>query len=177
MAAVLRLARERAWMPFLPAAVSWAVLFGYQWAFYFAYHGHQRTVFQYYSGVFGDGLLLPAVNVMGFAIMRQLAPGIPWKRLPVYALLAIATATAVYTTQANLNLVNWSMPIPFRWSDIGQFHFFVLSAELTYLYLVFATAINSWSALQRDLLAWRSFGIGLAGVVLFGVSLAADYVR
>ncbi|MGH7764033.1 MAG: hypothetical protein ACREOM_06425 [Candidatus Dormibacteraceae bacterium] len=177
MAAVLRRARERAWMPVLPAAVSWVLLFGYQWAFYFAYRGHQRTVFHYYSGVFGDGLLLPAVNVMGFIILRQLAPAIPWRRLPVYGLLAVATATAAYTTQGRLDLVNWSMPSPFLWSDVGQFHFFVLSAELTYLYLVFTTAINSWSVLRRDSMAWRSFGAGLVGVVLFGISLAADYVR
>ncbi|MGA8923037.1 MAG: hypothetical protein WB682_07810 [Candidatus Dormiibacterota bacterium] len=177
MAAVLRLARERPWIPVMPAAVSWALLFGYQWAFFFGYHGHQRTVFHYYSGVLGDGLLLPTVNMVGFMVLRQLAPRIPWRRLPLYAMLGVATAIAAFLVQARLELVNWSMPTPFHWSDVGQFHFFVMSAEVAYLYLVFATAINNWKAVRQDSTAWRSFAVGWACVALFGMSLAADYIR
>ena len=177
MAAVIRLARERAWMPVLPAAVSWAMLFGYQWAFYFAYRGHEATVFSYYSGVVGDGLLIPAVNVAGFVVMRHLAFGIPWKRLPIYALLGLATATAAFLMQAHLDLINWSMPIAFRWSDVGQLHFFVMSAEMAYLYLVLATAISSWGALMADPTARRCFLVAWIGVALFVASLMADYVH
>lgn len=153
------------------------MLFGYQWAFYFAYHGHQPTVFSYYSGVFGDGILIPAVNVAGFVMLRQLSFGIPWRRLPIYVLLGFATATAAFLMQARLDLINWSMPTAFQWSDVGQFHFFVMSAEITYLYIVLATAINNWRALVTDTAAWRSFGIGWVGLALFGASLAADYVH
>jgi hypothetical protein len=177
MAVVLRLAGERPWLSVLPATVSWILLFGYQWAFFFAYHGHQRTVFHYYSGVLGDGLLLPAGNVLGFIVLRHMADRIPRRRLPVYVMLGVATTIAAFLVQAKLELVNWSMPTPFHWSDVGQFHFFVMSAELAYLYLVFATAINNWKALKRDSVAWRSFASGWVCVVLFGVSLAADYVR
>lgn len=161
----------------MPATVSWVLLFGYQWAFFFAYHGHQRTVFHYYSGVLGDGLLLPAVNVLGFIVLRQMAQLVAWRRAPLYAMLGAATASAAFLVQAKLELVNWSMPTPFHWSDVGQFHFFVMSAELAYLYLVFATAINNWKALTRDSVAWRSFAVGWAGVALFAASLAADYIH
>lgn len=164
-------------MPVLPAAISWSVLFGYQWAFYFAYHGHQPTVFNYYSGVVGDGLLIPAVNVAGFVMLRQLAPSIPWRRLPLYCLLGFATAMAAFLMQAYLDLVNWSMPTAFRWSDVGQFHFFVMGAEITFLYLVLATAISGWRPLRTDPTAWRSFAVGWIGLALFAVSLAADYIR
>ncbi|MEO8744749.1 MAG: hypothetical protein ABI334_05290 [Candidatus Dormiibacterota bacterium] len=177
MAAVIRLARERFWVPVLPAAVSWLFLFGYQWAFYVSYRGHQPTVFSYFSGVIGDGLLIPAVNVAAFVTLRQLAPGIPWRRLPVYVLLGCATATAAFLTQARLDLVNWSMPIAFHWSDVGQFHFFVMSAEISYLYLALATVIDSWPHARRDAVAWRFFVAGWAGVALFAASLAADYIR
>jgi hypothetical protein len=90
VAAVLRLARERAWWPILPAAISWTFLFGYQWAFYFSYHGGQHTVFWYFSGVLGDGLFIPALNVAGVALLRRLRPSIAWRRLPLYALLGLA---------------------------------------------------------------------------------------
>jgi hypothetical protein len=171
------LARDRAWVPVLPAAVSWLLLFGYQWAFYFTYRGHQHTVFSYYSGVLGDGLLIPAVNVSAFVFLRQLAPGIPWKRLPSYLALGIATAMAAFLMQARLDLVNWSMPIAFHWSDVGQFHFFVMSAEVTYLYLVLATAVNNWSLMRQDSIAIKAFAVGWVGLVLFAATLALDYIH
>lgn len=177
MAAVLRIARQRVWVPVVPAAISWAMLFGYQWAFYLTYRGHQATVFSYYSGVVGDGLLIPTVNVAGFVLLRQLPVGIPWKRWPAYALLGIATAAVVYLVQASFDLVNWSMPTPYQWSDVGQFHFFVLSAEMSYLYIVLATALINWRALMADSIARRSFAIGWLGVGLFFAALAADYLH
>lgn len=177
MVAVVRLARDRVWPPILPAVVSWVLLFGYQWAFYFSYRGHMHTVFAYYSGVLGDGLLIPAVNVAGFAVLRQLAPSIPWRRLPLYALLGLLTAVAAFLMQGKLDWVNWSMPIPFRWSDVGQFHFFVMWAEISYLYVVLATAINNWSRLREDSSAWRGFWAGWLGLVLFAGTLAADYIH
>lgn len=161
----------------MPAIVSWVLLFGYQWVFALSYRGHQHTVFAYHSGVLGDGILIPAVNVAGFIVMRCLAPNVPWRRLPLYALLGLATAATAFLAQASLDLVNWSMPLPYHWSDVGQFHFFVMWAEVAYLYLVLATAVNNWSRLRVDLSAWRSFWAGLFGLVLFAGTLAADYIR
>jgi hypothetical protein len=177
VAAVLRLARDRAWVPAAPAAVSWLVLFGYQWAFYFAYRGHQHTVFSYYSGVLGDGLLIPAVNICAFVMLRQVSQGIPWRRLPVYTVLGFATATAAFLIQARLDLVNWSMPVAFHWSEVGQFHFFVMSAEVTYLYLVLSTAINNWYLMRPDSIALKAFAAGWIGLALFAGTLTADYIR
>lgn len=171
------MARERAWVPLVPAAVSWALLFGYQWAFYLAYRGHQPTVFSYFSGVLGDGLLIPALNVSAFVMLRQLPAYIPWRRMPIYVLLGYATAMAAFLTQARLDWVNWSMPSPYQWSEVGQFHFFVMWAEMSYLYLVFATAINNWRALRSDAYALRSFAFGWMAVMLFGVTLALDYIH
>jgi hypothetical protein len=177
MAAVVRLARDRAWWPFFPAAVSWLLLFGYQWAFYLAYRGSQHTVFSYYSGVLGDGLFIPALNVAGVALLRRLRPAIPWRRLPLYALLGLATAVAAFLTQAGLELTNWSMPTSFRWSPVGQFHFLVMWTEMSFLYLVLSTAINNWTRLRQDGTAWRAFMYSWLGVALFAASLALDYAR
>ena len=63
MVDAIRLARRQfgAWMV-TPAVASWAGLFGYQWAFSLSYHGPMPTVFNYYSGMLGDGILIPAAN-------------------------------------------------------------------------------------------------------------------
>jgi hypothetical protein len=177
MVAVVRRARDHAWLPVVPALVSWVLLFGYQWAFSLTYRGHQHTVFAYYSGVLGDGLFIPAVNVAAFIVLRQLAPDIQWKRLPLYVLLGLVTAMTAFLVQAGLDLVNWSMPTPFHWSDVGDFHFPVMWAELSYLYLALATAVNNWRDLRRDAMAWRTFWLGLLGLALFFGSLVADYIH
>ena len=177
MAAVVRLARDRPWWPLLAAAISWAFLFGYQWAFYYSYRGGQHTVFWYFSGVLGDGLFIPALNVAGVAMLRRLKPCIAWGRLPLYALLGLATATAAFLAQAGLDLVNWSMPISYRWSPVGQFHFLAMWAEMTFLYLVLATATNNWARLRQDAIGWRAFMVGGLGVALFATTVAIDYAR
>jgi len=177
VAAVIRLARQRVWLPVVPFAISWAMLFGYQWAFYLVYRGHQATVFSYYSGVVGDGLLIPVLNVVGFVLLQQLPVPIPWRRWPAYGLLGLATAVIVYLFQASHDLVNWSMPVPYQWSDVGQFHFFVLASEMSYLYLVLATAINNWKELFADSSSRRSFALGWVCVALFFASLAVDYIH
>lgn len=159
------------------AAISWTFLFGYQWVFYVSYRGGQHTVFWYFSGVLGDGLFIPAVNVAGVTLLRRLKPFIAWRRLPLYALLGLLTATAAFLVQGGLDLVNWSMPNSYRWSPVGQFHFLVMWSEMTFLYLVFTTAINNWSRLRQDATCWRVFLSGWLGVALFATSLAIDFAR
>src|SRR5260370_40426931 len=125
MVAAARQARDHPLVPIVPALISWALLFGYQWAFSLSYKGPQHTVFAYHSGVLGDGVLIPAVNVAGFLVLRYLAAAIQWRRLPLYALLGLLTATSAFLVQASLDLLNWSMPLPYHWSYVGQFHFLV----------------------------------------------------
>lgn len=177
MAAVLRLTRDRAWLPVVPIAISWALLFGYQWAFFLSYRGAQPTVFSYYSGVLGDGIFLPALNLSAYSVLRQLGACVRWRRLPLYLGLGLMTTLAAFQVQAGLDLVNWSMPTPFHWSAVGRVHFLVMWGELSYLYLALATAVNTWDRLRADSTAWRSFCAAWLGVALFAASLVADYGR
>lgn len=178
MVAAFRLARERFRLPILfPAALSWLFLFGYQWAFSLGYHGSQPTVFSYYSGIVGDGVLIPALNVGAFVLLRQLWPNARWWRLPLYVALALVTAFAAFVAQAGLGVVNWSMPSPFHWSSVGRFHFVVMWAELSYLYVAMAVAVNNWGAMRRDETAWRAFWMGWLAIALFALSLLIDVAR
>ena len=178
MVDALRVARARIGLPIVvPAIISWALLFGYQWAFVLTYHGSQRTVFAYLSGIIGDGILIPAVNLGAYVVLRQMWPQIRWPRLPLYVALGLATATACFLAQAGLGVVNWSMPTPFNWSPVGRFHFMVMWGETTYLYVAMAVAINNWRLLRGDGVAWRSFLAGWGALGLFALSLLADVVR
>jgi hypothetical protein len=178
MVDAIRLARRQVglWMV-APAFVSWVGLFGYQWAFSLSYHGSMPTVFNYLSGVLGDGILIPAANVFAYSLLRQLRPVIRWQRVPLYVALGFITAYAAFMAQAGLGVVNWSMPAPYHWSAVGQVHFFVLWAEISYLYVAFAIAMSNWSTLRRDWVAWRSFWAGWLAMGLFALSLLIDVLR
>ena len=178
MAAALRLARERIGLPILiPIGISWSLLFGYQWAFYVRYHGTEPTVFSYLSGVIGDGVLIPIANLGAFLVLRRMWPVVPWGRFPLYVALGLVTAFAAFLAQAGLGIVNWSMPSPYVWSPVGQFHFFVMWMELTYLYVVMAVSVNNWSMLRADALAWRSYCAGWLALMLFGLTVVGDVIR
>jgi hypothetical protein len=153
------------------------MLFGYQWAFFVDYHGGQRTVFSYLSGVIGDGVLIPVANIGAFLVLRQMWPYMRWRRLPLYLALGFITAFGAFLAQAGLGIVNWSMPAPYVWSAVGQFHFFVMWSELAFLYVAFAVALNNWDALRADSLAWRSFCFGWLALALFGLTVAGDVIR
>ncbi len=178
MAAALRLARERYSLQIaLLTLISWTLLFGYQWAFFAQYHGGQRTVFSYLSGVLGDGVLIPFANLGAFLMLRQMWPYIAWRRLPFYIALGFITAFGAFLSQAGLDIVNWSMPHPYVWSAVGQFHFFVMWSELSYLYVAMAVSVNNWSALREDAVAWRSYVAGWIALVLFGLTVLGDVIR
>jgi hypothetical protein len=178
MVAAIRLARERIGLPIIvPAVISWIFLFGYQWAFSLTYHGTQPTVFAYYSGIIGDGVLIPAVNLGAYVVLRELRPKVHWQRLPLYVTLGLITTFAAFLAQAGLGVVNWSMPSPFHWSEVGRVHFVVMWAEISYLYVAMAASVNNWDFMRRDELAWRSYWAGWLALGLFALSLVADVVR
>src|SRR5258708_39906479 len=113
MLAAIRLAGDRIGLPIIvPAVLSWPFLFGYQWPFVLTYHGTQPTVFSYYSGIIGDGVLIPAANLGAYVVVRRLWPNVRWQRLPLYVALGLITAFAAFLAQAGLGVVNWSMPSP-----------------------------------------------------------------
>lgn len=178
MDTALRLARERLGVSVLvPAVLSWMLLFGYQWAFFLHYHGLERTVFSYLSGVLGDGVLIPIANVGAFIVLREMWPYVRRRRVPLYIALGFITAFACFLAQAGLQIINWSMPKPFVWSAVGQFHFFVMWFEISFLYVAMAVSVNNWRALRADVLAWRSYLIGWVALALFGLTLIGDVIR
>jgi len=81
-----------------------------------------RPVTDYASGMVGDAVILPLLNVALLVFLRAL-PNAEHPRLACGAVAFGAVITAVlHIGQARFRLINWSMPQPGRWNFAGQWH-------------------------------------------------------
>lgn len=131
----------------------------------------QKTLLEYLTGIIGDGLIAPIINVVVFVFFTTIHLK-PQKRtvIKMFA-LALITDILVHFFQGALSLTNWSMPKPFVWNFAGYWHMVSLPTQMTYLYYFFYTVVKNWRevknkvALKKPILA--VFGLMLLFVVLF----------
>ena len=134
---------------------------------------HQlRTVTSYQSAIFGDGLVLPVVNMAATSYLTR-RRGQVGKRTALVALMLGAALTGyVHVMQAANELVNWSMPTPWHWNGVGLLHALYMFAVVSWLWL-FVLALLGGA--KRPTAMPREAGIVLAGVLFFLYLLRQDY--
>jgi hypothetical protein len=134
---------------------------------------HQlRTTLSYRSAIFGDGLLLPIVNMAAMSYLVRQRRLIRRRTVLAAVLLGAALTAYVHVMQAANELVNWAMPTPWHWNAVGGLHalymFVVVSWILLFL-LVVLKVVDRPGAIPREA------AIVLVGVVLFLFLLRLDY--
>lgn len=162
--------------------LTWLMLFGYQIVFY-SYYRHvesplltgQRNVFSYYSGILGDGLILPVLNILVFILLRSLGVRLHLKKLMFFLGLGLGATVATHFLQASLSLTNWSMPEPFNWSGLGKFHFFSMWGEFSFLFLSLFEVSARWRAFLIN--SWQTWVLGVIWLTLwaFLMTFVIDY--
>ena len=164
--------------------LTWVFSFGYQLFFYWYYAHyspgvitHYSTVFSYYSGIIGDGLLIPLLNFLVFLFLKRLGTSANTNRASLAITLGLLLTIVAYTTQATLALTNWSMPEPFHWSAVGRFHFFFMWSESSFLIYVLIEAIRSYKQLLADKIVLGIFGLAILDLLAFGATFLADYLK
>ncbi len=133
-----------------------------------------RGSLNFKSSIFGDGILLPIVNMVAVSSLLH-AQGQGLVQQPEFVIaLAIGIGVTVYfhVLQAVRGLVNWSMPKPWRWNLLGLWHaVYMLSVStlLCLFYVVQIVAITKHEARVSD-------GIVVTlGLVVFFALLRLDY--
>lgn len=160
--------------------LTWLLAFGYQVSFYVLYRLQgseflvgQRTVWSYYSGIIGDGVVVPLINMAAFLLLRELKATLNLKKSMLLLSIGFAVTVAIHYTQATLGLTNWAMPEPFFWSGVGRFHFLFMWVEFSFLFWAFYESVRHLKQIysrDRDLLmlgaAWLAIGLFLLTFVI-----------
>lgn len=132
-----------------------------------------RASLNYKSAIFGDGIILPIVNMIVAYYLLQHKSFIK-KRILNSAFLSGAIITVYFhVNQAVHGLVNWTMPQPWQWNILGVWHalyMFSVASLLSLFYLVILKQLSYTKRLPMH------FFIVTAGVILFFILLHLDYV-
>ncbi len=133
-----------------------------------------RGSLDYKSSIFGDGILLPLVNVLVVATLHEHLGLVTPTTLLVAFGFGIAITAYFHIVQALRGIVNWSMPRPWHWNGLGVWHLLYMLSVTTLLSLFYVAAIAGW---------WQGAPIGLGriavvsvSIVLFFALLRLDYV-
>lgn len=115
--------------------------FGVQSLFYLYYYLSQsslirdyKTVFDYSSGIIGDGLLVPLVNVFAVLSLWQSPGGFNDYYLWVISLgCGFLITLLMHYGQQRFTLTNWTMPRVGKWNKLGIYHAFFMLFESAFL--------------------------------------------
>lgn len=131
-----------------------------------------RTSLTYKSAIFGDGIVLPIVNMTAvlFLIQQSVYLGKPTF---ILAVIGGTLVTAYFhINQAVRGLVNWAMPAPWQWNGLGLWHAIYMFAVATFLclfYIVFLKYLHHKKKIPYH------FWIVTVGIILFFFLLRLDY--
>ena len=124
-----------------------------------------RTVTDYASGIVGDAILVPILNVAVLALLRQSPPPDGTPLVAVALAMGVLITVVLHTLQARLGWVNWSMPLPNRWSFPGQWH--MVSAPLQFSFAFYGLG---------DLLLHRDAVIDHPQAALLGLVIGIAFI-
>jgi len=132
-----------------------------------------RSTLTYVSGILGDGILLPFVNMTaaGF-IARQRARLGNWIFV-VGALMGVGVTAYFHVDQAVHGVVNWAMPAPWHWNVLGLWHAGYMLSVATLLSIFVLASVQVTRRERR----WQPEAtIVLIGLAVFFVLLRLDYL-
>lgn len=133
-----------------------------------------RGPLDYVSAVVGDGVALPLVNMVAVVVLRRSKAYVGKKEAAAALLSGVLVTTYFHATQATAGLVNWSMPVPWRWNAFGAWHALYMCAVASLLALFYIVTAKKIFA--------RAFpeAVGAlavtAGLLIFFVMLRFDYL-
>lgn len=133
---------------------------------------HLRSSLNYTSSIFGDGILLPIVNMLVAAFLLKNASYVSKKLVQVALLSGIIITAYFHLTQAMQGLVNWAMPTPWHWNILGLWHAIYMLSVTSFLSLFYLLVIKIAFAEKR--VSKHALVVSL-GIILFFFLLKMDY--
>jgi hypothetical protein len=135
-----------------------------------------RPTLTFRSAIFGDGLILPFVNVIMMKSLERWHPRLSARTAALPILGGTIISLIFHIGQARGGLVNWTMPKPWRWNLLGYYHFIYMSAQFSYM-LLYLSQLAGRSAKGDPVTPdqKRDLAIIAASLAAFGLLLYTDY--
>ncbi len=131
-----------------------------------------RASLTYRSAIFGDGIILPIVNMVAAYFLLKNKALLNKSFFLTAILIGIIVTAYFHVDQATRGLINWAMPTPWNWNLLGAWHalyMFSVSSLMALFYLLALKVIHKKDTLVPTIVV-------TLGLVLFFIILATDYL-
>lgn len=131
-----------------------------------------RSSLSFKSSIYGDGVLLPIVNMIMVAYLYKNKNLISRKTLSISFLGGLLITAYFYVNQAVQGLVNWTMPTPWHWNFLGLWHALYMFLVTSLITLFFTISFLSF---KKERHISKEFFIVALGLIAFLFLLRLDY--
>lgn len=132
-----------------------------------------RTSLDYKSSVFGDGFILPLVNMSALWFILKHSGLIKKRMIQSAFFLGFLITVYFHINQAVRGLINWAMPQPWHWNALGAFHGVYMFLAFTFVSLFYITLAKYMKRHKR--LPKEAFVVTIGGII-FLILLRLDYI-
>lgn len=130
-----------------------------------------RPSLNYISAIFGDGIILPIVNMLVVSSLLKNQAFLNRRTVGLGLFFGFLVTVFFHILQAALGLVNWAMPSVWQWNFVGFWHavyMFSVASLLSLFYIILIIAFKKNTHIKEALVV--SFGL-----ILFFILLRLDY--
>lgn len=132
---------------------------------------HLRGALSYRSAIFGDGLLIPIINMIVAYFLIKYSVSITTKEKLMAVFIGCLITAYFHISQAMEGLINWAMPIPWQWNLLGLWHGIYMLIVALFNSLFYLVALKN----IKKKAVWLFVALISLGWILFFVLLGLDY--
>lgn len=134
-----------------------------------------RPTLTFRSAIFGDGLILPFINVLMMKSFRRWRPRLTARTGVVPVVGGSLVSLMFHIAQGRGGMVNWTMTRPWRWNLLGYYHFVYMATQFSYMLLYLTQLGGRWANGEIEDEQKRDLALIGANLGAFGVLLYTDY--
>ena len=131
-----------------------------------------RSSLNFISSIFGDGIVLPLVNMLVVWFLLENEKYVNRLRIILGAGIGLLITIYFHVSQGLQGLVNWSMPTPWHWNFLGLWHGIYMLAVTSLLSLYFVVSI---SVIRKTGKISKYLPVVILGLIVFLILLKLDY--
>lgn len=134
-----------------------------------------RPTLTFRSAIFGDGLILPFVNVLMMNAFKVWKPRLSAGTAIAPVVGGSAISLMFHIVQGKNGMVNWTMTRPWKWNLLGYYHFVYMATQFSYMLLYLTQLGGRWAKGEITAEQKRDLALIGANMAAFAVLLKTDY--